>query len=79
MKNLIPKLRLKNVQKKAIKEASKNTKEGSYEVINGKLTINKEGKLVEVDKEINKTELDKVAKLIDIKKYCKRFVKCTTR
>ena len=31
------------------------------------LTINKEGKLVEVDKEINKTELDKVAKLIDIK------------
>ncbi|NLF41847.1 MAG: hypothetical protein GX587_04065, partial [Bacteroidales bacterium] len=56
----------------AVKDASKGTKNGSYEVVDGKLHINKDGKLVEVEKAV--ADIEKLSKLINIKTIARDFI-----
>lgn len=59
---------------KIVRDASKGVKEGSYEVVNGKLTVNRDGKLVEVDRSVDEKEIKTISKMIEIKNKARELL-----
>lgn len=59
---------------KIVRDASKGVKEGSYEVVNGKLTVNRDGKLVEVDRSVGEKEIKTISKMIEIKNKARELL-----